>query len=255
MSSTSGRMMLGTAGWNVPISCREYVGGDGSHLERYARALNAVEINTSFYRPHRLQTYERWAAATPDDFRFSVKVPQSITHEVAFDGQAIDRFCGETAGLGNKLSILLVQLPPSNAFDEKTAGKLFDVLQRATPACLVCEPRHASWFTRKVDLWLGRQRIARVAADPARAPDADQPGGWPGLRYIRLHGSPRIYYSNYEADFLQKLGNRLRAFCASSDVWCIFDNTAAGAAMENALALKDTENADRFHSPQLAPRS
>ena len=243
MSSTTHHLILGTAGWNVPASCRERIGGDGSHLERYARVLNAVEINTSFYRPHRRQTYERWAKVTPDEFRFAVKVPQTMTHEVAFNPKDIDRFCEETAGLGTKLSIFLVQFPPSKAFDAKAAGKLFDALERTTAASLVCEPRHASWFTNEVDLWLKTRRIARVAADPARLAETDQPGGWPGLRYIRLHGSPRIYYSSYEADFLQRLKTRLKALLVTDDVWCIFDNTAMGAAMENALAMKGMDNA------------
>jgi uncharacterized protein YecE (DUF72 family) len=239
MSSMARRLMLGTAGWNVPISCGERFRDDGSHLERYARILDAVEINTSFHRSHRRRTYERWAMATPDEFRFAVKVPQTITHEAAFNPEDIDRFCDETAGLRAKLAIFLVQFPPSKAFDDKAAGKLFEALQRTTAVSLVCEPRHASWFTNEVDLWLKKRRIARVAADPARMADADQPGGWPGLRYIRLHGSPRIYYSSYEAHFLQGLKTRLQALLATGDVWCIFDNTAAGAAMENALALKD----------------
>jgi uncharacterized protein YecE (DUF72 family) len=243
--------MLGTAGWNVPLSCRERMGGEGSHLERYARMLKAVEINTSFYRPHRFKTYERWAAVTPDDFRFAVKVPQLITHETAFNSEAIYRFCEEIAGLGRKLSVLLVQFPPSRPFDDKAAGTLFDVLQRTAAANLVCEPRHATWFTHKVDLWLNARRIARVAADPPRVAEADRPGGWPGLRYIRLHGSPRIYYSSYEAEFLQGLEKRLRDWLATDDVWCIFDNTAAGAAMENALALKELDNAARSRATRF----
>jgi uncharacterized protein YecE (DUF72 family) len=238
-----GRLLLGTAGWNVPSACRERVGGTGSHLERYAQALRAVEINTSFYRPHRLQTYERWARITPDDFRFSVKVPKVITHSTDPQQTDIDRFVQETAGLGGKLAVFLVQFPPGKAYEEDRASRLFDALQVSTPVPLVCEPRHASWFTDEVDLWLAERRISRVAADPSRAEKADDPGGWRGLQYVRLHGSPRIYYSSYDASYLQGLEARLTAMTATSEVWCIFDNTAEGAAMNNALDLRDHNSA------------
>ncbi|HEU0149344.1 MAG TPA: DUF72 domain-containing protein [Bradyrhizobium sp.] len=238
-SLVRGRLLLGTAGWNVPTSSRERVGGAGSHLERYAQALSAVEINSSFYRPHRLQTYERWARVTPDDFRFSVKVPKVVTHSPEAQQADIDRFMQETAGLGGKLAVFLVQFPPGKAYEEDSARQLFDALQASTPVPLVCEPRHASWFTDEVDRWLTERKISRVAADPSRAAEADQPGGWRGLQYVRLHGSPRIYYSAYEASFVRRLDARLTAMVETSDVWCIFDNTAEGAAMENALDLRD----------------
>jgi uncharacterized protein YecE (DUF72 family) len=233
------RLLLGTAGWNVPASCRERVGGAGSHLERYAQALAAVEINSSFYRPHQLQTYQRWARVTPDDFRFSVKVPKVITHSPEARQADIDRFVQETAGLGSKLAVFLVQFPPGKAYEEDSARQLFDALQASTPVPLVCEPRHASWFTDEVDQWLVERKVSRVGADPSRAAKADEPGGWRGLQYVRLHGSPRVYYSAYPASFLQWLDARLTAMAAASDVWCIFDNTAEGAAMENALDLRD----------------
>lgn len=77
----------------------------GSHLERYGAVLNAVEINTSFYRPHRTATYTRWAASVPEDFRFAVKVPKTITHERRLKdvGELLDRFLSEAGGLGPKL--------------------------------------------------------------------------------------------------------------------------------------------------------
>lgn len=230
-------LRLGTAGWNVPRVCKERVGGVGSHLERYARVLNATEINSSFHKPHRRSTYEKWANATPDDFRFSVKVPKSVTHSSHLAQGELDRFIEESAGLSAKLGVLLVQFAPRKMFIESDAEFLFRALQEKTSAALACEPRHVSWFTPEVGAWLGERRIARVAADPARGPDADLPGGWPSLRYFRLHGAPRIYYSAYDGAFLRSLKLRLGAASSSSETWCIFDNTAAGAAIENALDL------------------
>lgn len=230
-------LRLGTAGWNVPQICKERVSGAGSHLERYARVLNATEINSSFHRPHRRSTYQKWADATPEDFRFSVKVPKSVTHSPQLLLGELDRFIEESAGLGTKLGVLLIQFAPRRVFVQSDAEVLFSALRDRSSAALACEPRHASWFTSEVGAWLSERRICRVAADPARAPDADQPGGWPSLRYFRLHGAPRVYYSAYDGAFLRTLKTRLDHASSTAETWCILDNTAAGAALENALDL------------------
>jgi uncharacterized protein YecE (DUF72 family) len=164
-------------------------------------------------------------------------VPQTITHEDEPTSADLDRFIQESAGLGEKLAVLLVQFPPGKEFDKDAAAQLFENLQARTKVHLVCEPRHASWFTDEVDQWFSERRISRVAADPSRVPGADKPGAWQGLSYFRLHGSPRIYYSSYDDDFLQTLRLQLSALQKSGDVWCIFDNTAAGCALGNALTL------------------
>lgn len=231
-------LRIGTAGWNVPSQHADAFKAEGSHLERYASVLNCTEINTSFYRPHRRTTYERWSAAVPAGFRFAVKVPQSISHapELRFDRADVDRFCEEISGLGQKLGVLLLQLPSSTIFARRGAGKLVIALQKGGQVPVVCEPRHASWFTRPADDWLAQRGVARVAADPPRAANGAAPGGWTGLAYFRLHGSPRVYYSSYDAAALAALKVRL-AGCAAASVWCIFDNTASGAAMANARQL------------------
>jgi uncharacterized protein YecE (DUF72 family) len=233
-------LRIGTAGWSVPSRYAAEVPPGGSHLERYAQRLNAVEINSSFYRPHRRKTYERWAAFGPADFRFAVKVPKAMTHEqrLADCGELLDRFVAEVAGLGDKLGVLLVQLPPKLAFERRVADRFFRDLRRRIDVPVACEPRHASWFTPEINDWLAERRVARVAADPAPVAGAGEPGGWNGLAYYRWHGSPRIYYSDYDEAALAALGKRLDAHRKRGvQVWCILDNTALGAALGNALAL------------------
>lgn len=213
----------------------------GSHLERYAQRFDAVEINTSFYRPHRVSTYQRWAASVPDRFRFAVKIPRAITHERRLQNAAdpLDRFLGEVAGLGGKLGPLLLQLPPSLSFQAETAGPFLLLLRRAFPGSIVCEPRHASWFAPDVESLLADLHIARVAADPPPVRGACDSGGWRGLTYRRLHGSPRIYYSPYAPAALDALADQLAAAKIADGVpsWCIFDNTADFAATGDALAI------------------
>jgi uncharacterized protein YecE (DUF72 family) len=230
---------IGTAGWAIPAAERDAFPPDGSHLERYAARFNAVEINSSFHRPHRHTTYERWAASVGDDFRFSVKVPKAISHARPGDHAEadIERFAGEVAGLGEKLGVVLVQFPPGRVFQRREVESLFASLSSNLPCPLACEPRHASWFAPSVETLLADLHIARVAADPPPADGAEVPGGWPGLRYRRLHGAPRVYYSRYEPQTIDVLRANIKDAAHEADVWCMFDNTAVGAATANALEL------------------
>jgi uncharacterized protein YecE (DUF72 family) len=225
---------IGTAGWSIPKPHAAEFAGEGTHLQRYARRFSAVEINSSFYRPHRPATYARWAGSVPAGFRFAVKVPREITHtrKLVSSTDVLDRFLTEVQALGDTLGPLLVQLPPSLGFDEGVVGGFLEAFRARFDGDVVWEPRHASWFTDDVDTLLSQFRVARVAADPALVPRAAVPGGWPGLIYWRLHGSPRVYYSDYPAAFLDRIAGLLRA-----PDWCIFDNTALGEATHDALDL------------------
>jgi uncharacterized protein YecE (DUF72 family) len=231
---------IGCAGWSLPRAEQERFPAEGTHLERYAGRFPAAEINSSFYRPHRPATYARWRESVPPSFRFSVKVPKAITHTLRLRDAAepLAAFLAETAGLGEKLGCLLVQLPPSLQFEAETARGFLATLRSLSTVPAACEPRHASWFTEEAGEVLATFSVARVAADPARVPEAAEPGGAPDLVYHRLHGSPRIYYSEYAPAYLDDLAARIRRDTgAGRDVWCIFDNTASGAATANALDL------------------
>jgi uncharacterized protein YecE (DUF72 family) len=236
---------IGTAGWSIPRAVAERFVGEGTHLQRYARVLPCCEINSSFYRPHAAATYARWAASTPDEFRFAVKVPRAITHEgrLRRAREPLARFLEETDGLGRKRGPLLVQLPPSHAFDLRVVRGFFTLARALYGGPLACEPRHASWFSPRATRTLVEFDVARVAADPACVPEAARPGGSPALWYVRLHGSPRMYWSPYDASALDALLTDLRRAPAQTDVWCLFDNTASGAALENALDLQARQRA------------
>jgi uncharacterized protein YecE (DUF72 family) len=231
---------IGCAGWSLARADKPRFADQGSHLERYASVFSAVEINSSFYRPHQRITYERWAASVPDHFRFSAKLPRTITHDLRLIGALplLDTFLGEVGALGEKLGVLLVQLPPSLAFDARSVSAFFRAFRGRYDKGLCVEPRHASWFDSRAEASLLRYHVARVAADPALNAAAAIPGGEPSLRYTRLHGSPRMYYSGYDPAYLRGIAQRLEAERADGATrWCIFDNTAAGHAVPNALDL------------------
>jgi uncharacterized protein YecE (DUF72 family) len=234
-------MRIGCAGWSLPRATQEAFAAGDSHLARYATRFPVTEINSSFHRPHKPSLYAKWAASVPEDFRFCAKLPKTITHERRLvDCEAlVQEFLAQAAALGDKLACLLVQLPPSFAFDAPLAAGFLGMLRAHWAGALALEPRHATWFDAEADALLRAHEVARVLADPVRHAAGAAPGGWPGRIYLRLHGSPRMYYSSYEPAVLQALARRMRAAAQDgADVWCIFDNTASGAATADALALQ-----------------
>lgn len=229
---------IGTAGWAIPRPLAEHFPAEGSGLERYCARFNAVEVNSTFYGGHKPATYARWVSATPPDFRFAVKLPRTITHDARLVNAAplIATFRTEVLQLGDKLGPLLVQLPPSLAYDTAVAERFFLELRNLWPETIVCEPRHPTWFEANADAQMSAHHVGRVAADPLRHRAAATPGGWKGVAYWRLHGSPRMYYSAYDQTALRALASDLQR--TAGDTWCMFDNTTSGAAAANALSLQ-----------------
>jgi uncharacterized protein YecE (DUF72 family) len=229
---------VGTAGWGIPREARPMFDSSGSLLERYARRFSCVEINSCFYRPHRAATYARWAASVPNAFRFSLKLPKTITHELRLRdaGDELEAFLESTASLGEKRDVILVQMPPSLSFEAAVAEPFFELLRGRYAGRIACEPRHATWFddapANALLEWFG---VARVAADPPIAGQALAPGGARSFEYWRLHGAPHIYYSAYDPTRLSAIASRIAR--AESPAWCVFDNTAMGAAIPDAFAM------------------
>ncbi len=222
------QLHIGTGGWSWL--------GD---LKKYTLLFRSVEINTSFYGVPKRETFERWANTVPDDFIFSVKLFQGFTHTQRLaDITGLNDFISNMRALGNKLGPLLVQLPASLPFDSQVAAKFFSALREQFSGDIVCEPRNLSWFKQPVDDFLSEYQIARVAADPWRVEQASKPGGWKGVVYYRLHGSPIMYASAYTSEFLETLAPQLVDATNSAKVWCIFDN-AAENAVNNARDLID----------------
>ena len=228
---------IGTAGWSIPKSCAGQFPAAESVLARYAQVFNSVEINSSFYRAHARVTYERWAASVPHDFFFSVKIPKEITHAQRLRDPDIllDGFSEQVGGLGGKLGPLLIQLPPSLAFDRITVEVFLRSFRNRFDGWAACEPRNASWFTADAMEVLAVSGVELVHADPPPCIEAPTFPANPLSRYHRLHGSPRIYYSEYPNEMLVEMAAIL---ADKPDRWCILDNTASGAATKNALRLK-----------------
>lgn len=235
---------IGTAGWSLPTEWQDEFPEGESHLHRYGQVLSAVEINRTFKEMPQASTFARWADSVPEDFRFSVKVSREITHERELSdvGGLLADFLEPVRELGDRLGPLLVQLPPSLEFDADLAEAFLDELRRRRDGPDALEARHESWLTDEVDELLDDYRIGRVAADPAEGEGGDVPGGAPDLAYFRLHGQPDMYYSAYRDDGLDGWAERVEDAAetdGTDEVWCIFDNTAAGEGIPDALELRE----------------
>lgn len=207
-------------------------------LTRYSSLFNGVEINSTFYRRHKPTTFERWAHSVPANFRFSIKIPKEITHNRAMKNIAepFDTFLEDIAPLGSKCGPLLCQLPPSLTFDADQITAAFKTLRRSHSGQLVIEARHKSWASAEALNLLKTYAIDRVLADPAPVWPAQDFAQAP--RYVRLHGTPKIYYSKYTEEEISAFSKLL-----APDSWCVFDNTASGAAIENALTMLESNQA------------
>lgn len=246
------KIFIGTAHWQIPKEFSESFPLEGSHLERYANALNGVEINSSFYKEHKAITYKRWAETVPKDFRFSFKLSKVFTHEMDLKVSAneLKNFLTGPLELGSHLGPLLVQLPPGLAFNAKDSAKFFENLRSVYPYPIVFEPRHKSW-TFADALQLQREfRLSKVFADPSPCPLPVGEMPLTEVIYFRLHGSPKIYKSDYSRDYLQRMSENIRQWQhLGKEVWCIFDNTTYGFATKNALELTSLLN-----SPQTVSK-
>lgn len=222
--------VIATAAWSIPARVAGRFPREGSGLARYAAVFPGVEVNSTFYRRHRPDTFARWAAAVPAEFRFALKMPRDITHGKRLSGIAplFAQFLDDIAPLGDKCGPLLCQLPPSLAFDAETAGEAFTAMRAAHAGVIAVEPRHRSWAKQAARELLRHFSIDRVLADPPRVWAAED---FTAASYIRLHGSPKIYYSSYDDGAIAAFLARL-----APHGWCVFDNTASGTAIDNALS-------------------
>ncbi|MBC7428517.1 MAG: DUF72 domain-containing protein [Bacteriovorax sp.] len=239
-------MYIGTASWTIPNNEIDSFTPEGTHLERYSRVFNGVEINTSFYKDHVPKSYDKWALGTPESFRFSVKLNQRFTHTCE-DASAIDlASCLEgISQLQKKWKVLLVQFPAGKKFDAGNMKRMYKVIRKHFNGLVALEPRNLTWISSEAVELMNDFDITKVIADPEKCPGIDVGE----KKYIRLHGSPEIYRSSYSNEYLDKFYDQMKNM--HHDSWCIFDNTTLGHATTNALALIQKGQGDFYGRTQL----
>jgi uncharacterized protein YecE (DUF72 family) len=229
---------IGTAGWSIGRRAAEAFPTVGSALERYSAVFSVAEINSSFRRPHCASTWERWRETVPDGFRFSVKVPKSVTHGAKLVGatDALTTFSnGQHTSRGSLQCCWSSCRPVCRSIQRWRVPSSKTFGSAALPSWLSSHAMQPE-FSGEAAILLNELGVARVGADPARVPGAEQPLAARGLAYWRLHGSPIIYRSSY-ADQINAIAANITSMAAQQH-WCIFDNTASSGAIEDALMLK-----------------
>ena len=238
----SSSIFIGTAGWSIPTYLKPKFPSIGTHLQRYAQVFNCVEINSSFYRDHKPDTYAKWTSMVPDHFRFAIKLNREFTHHNRLQQPEprINQVLAGISELKEKWAVLLIQLPPSLEFDLEITKKFLQKLRKYYSGPVVWEPRHLSWITHYAVQLLAEFKINKVIADPEPCPIKESlRNNLEELRYFRLHGSPDIYKSRYSQEVIQELTQTIHDSASkNTPAWFIFDNTTYGYATENAMELQ-----------------
>ena len=234
---------VGTAGWAIPKAMRAEFFEPGevkpNHLKAYSARLTGIEINSSFYKDHQPATYAKWASATPEGFRFSIKLAKRFTHiqKLEVESRELKTMIEGTRELGEKFGVFLIQLPPKLVFNSEIAETFFATFRELFDGDIAIEARNQTWAEREATQVLEEYSVARVIADPNRIGKAP-PIRSAKLCYFRLHGSPKVYYSDYTQEQLEFWRAEFKKEMRGKDsAWCIFDNTALGAATANALEM------------------
>lgn len=242
------RAFIGTSGWRYP-GWRKHIYRDVPMrlwLRKAAETFGALEINGSFYGSIKPTTFEKWAAETPPGLCFTLKGHRYITHYKRL-GEVLDsviRVRDPARALGDKLRAVLWQLPAHFRCDLGRLDGFLAALTAWPEVRHVFEPRHPSWFVPEVADRLTASRVAVCLSD---APDFPM---WRAvttdLVYVRLHGHTRKYRSSYHRTSIRRWARDVADWLdAGREVHVYLDNDAEGAAVPNALALREELSALR----------
>lgn len=174
-------------------------------LAYYSSRLPAVEINNTFYRLPQVSVLESWATQVPEGFKFSVKASQRITHfKRLLNVEEETKYLFNTvAALGDKLGVMLFQLPPNMKKDTSRLEAFLAHLPTSVRTAF--EFRHPTWFEDDVLELLSQKNLALCVSDTDDMPTAhiDKTADW---GYLRLR---RVNYSDDNlADWLQRIRNQ-----------------------------------------------
>jgi uncharacterized protein YecE (DUF72 family) len=239
MAGSQPRYRIGTSGWNYP-HWRERFYPKAMPANRllpyYCEHFNTVEINNSFYHLPSRQTIEQWREIVPAGFVFAVKASRYITHmkKLKDPTAGLSNFLPVVEGLGNRLGVVLFQLPPRWGFDEARFADFLAALPRKVRCAF--EFRDASWQNDRCYALLERYNCAACIFELAgeRSPFAVTAD----FVYVRLHGPSGAYEGNYSGQALRAWADRLKAWMEQGhDVYCYFDNDQNAYAVSNARKL------------------
>jgi uncharacterized protein YecE (DUF72 family) len=232
-----GRVLVGTSGFSYPhwkgvlyppdLPARLW-------LEHYAGEFQTLELNATFYRLPRPEAVDRWRLETPAGFVFAAKGSRFITHmkRLLDPGRGLARYFEPVGRLGDKLEVVLWQLPPHWHPDLERLRAFLDALPRGVRHAF--EFRDESWYDRAVCDLLDAHRAAFCEHDIIRRPPPRLTGGF---RYVRFHGTAARYHGRYGKEDLAPWARDLESFARRGDAYVYFNNDVGGHAVEDAREL------------------
>lgn len=205
-------------------------------FEFYCTHFNTFEINATFYKFPTLRILTNWYNKSPDGFIYSVKAPKLITHIKKFVDckPEIDEFfslCKK--GLNDKLGCILFQLPPSFRYSPEKLNLIIESMNSDFKT--VIEFRSPSWWTQEVYEQLAKNNITFCSVSHPTMPTVIIETSSVG--YVRLHGIPKMFYSEYSQTDLIKFHEAIIDKNLFKQVFVYFNNTASEAGVLNALEL------------------
>lgn len=206
-------------------------------FDYYCQHFNTLELNVTFYRFPQLSFLQNWYTKSPDDFRFAVKAPRTITHYKKFtDTKDIltDFYAVISKGLQHKLGCVLFQMPPSSVYSEEHLEKIIQSIDISF--FNVVEFRDLSWWRQDVYNELAKHNISFCGMSHPKLPD-EVVANTPHL-YYRMHGENQLYASNYSHKELDKLAAKIKKSRKVEEVYVYFNNDIHAYAIENAQYLQ-----------------
>lgn len=236
MGHRTGTLYVGTSGFSYREWKPDFYPADlksAQMLGFYAQHLPSVEINNTFYRAPTEKLLRSWIEQTPDDFAFTLKAPQRITHfqRLRDVDEHLSFFLATARALGSRLGAILFQLPPSLRYDAALLGGFLAALP-GDPFRFAIEFRHASWDLPEVRELLGANHVAWCVADTEEMPAAP-------LRTARDFAYLRLRRSTYDDDALASWAAWVRELLADGcDVYCYFKHEDDPSGVRFAQRLR-----------------
>ncbi|GAB2699621.1 DUF72 domain-containing protein [Mucilaginibacter koreensis] len=243
-SNTPPAFLSGTSNVVVPAKNKqayptEYQ--EKSRLTYYGSLFNSVEVNSTFYKLPMAKTVAKWAAEVPDDFKFTFKLWQEISHQkgLNFDSDLIHKFMEVIHQAGDKKGALLVQLPPSTTLNLPQLNYLLQEIRQADEQQawqVAVEFRNRSWYQDEVYELLDQHQMAMVWHDlPASAAPLQE--GDVDFVYLRFHGPQGGYRGSYSDDFLYEYAHYIHDWQQEGKTVYAYFNNTMGEAVQNLMTL------------------
>jgi uncharacterized protein YecE (DUF72 family) len=234
------KFLVGTSGWSYSHWKGVFYPQDlpqSKWFGFYAQRFGTVEVNATFYRTFKDETYRKWYENAPESFRYVLKTPRFITHRkyLVDAGESIKRFCESASLLKEKFGMFLLQLAPGTPYDPdrlKTALQAFE-----NPGKVAVEFRHKRWLTEETRQLLRELGAVFCVVDAPKTELLD----WvtSDSAYIRLHGREHWYSYDYSTRELHEIADLAKRMAESgaNRVYVFFNNDLDGYAPKNALEL------------------